>query len=96
MDQYGHAKKSKKTKKTKKSSTTTNEKKESKKSSSKTTKTRSKSKTKGGNFLGAIGDLVAPTGWGTFATAAGLLALDRADAAYRRGNKKEKLGNQKK
>jgi len=40
---------------------------------------------KGGNFLGAVGDLVAPTGWESFATAAGLLAIDRADAALRRG-----------
>ena len=52
--------------------------------------TRSKSKAKGGNFLGAVGDLVAPTGWGPFATAAGLLALDRADAAFRRGTKEKK------
>jgi hypothetical protein len=68
---------------------------ESKKSSS---TTRSKSKTKGGNFLGAVGDLVAPTGWGPFATAAGLLALDRADAALRRGTKekKEKMNGGKK
>jgi len=54
--------------------------------------TRSKSKTKGGNFLGAVGDLVAPTGWGPFATAAGLLALDRADAALRRGTKEKMKG----
>jgi hypothetical protein len=53
----------------------------------KTTKSKTKTKTpkKGGNFLGTVGDLVAPTGWGPFATAAGLLALDRADAALRRG-----------
>lgn len=50
----------------------------------------SKSKAKGGNFLGAVGDLVAPTGWGPFATAAGLLALERADAALRRGTKEKK------
>jgi hypothetical protein len=54
------------------------------KTGSKTTKSKTGSK-KGGNFLGAVGDLVAPTGWGPFATAAGLLALDRADAALRRG-----------
>jgi len=58
--------------------------KSSTKTSSRTTKSKSSSK-KGGNFLGAVGDLVAPTGWGPFATAAGLLALDRADAALRRG-----------
>jgi hypothetical protein len=40
---------------------------------------------KGGNFLGAVGELVAPSGWETFATTAGLFALDRADAALRRG-----------
>lgn len=33
---------------------------------------------------------MAPTGWGPFATAAGLLALDRADAALRRGTKEKK------
>jgi len=65
----------------------TTEEKNIKKSSS---KTRSKSNTKGGNFLGAVGDLVAPTGWGPFVTAAGLLALDRADAALRRGTKEKK------
>jgi hypothetical protein len=54
------------------------------KTGTKTTKSKTSSK-KGGNFLGAVGDLVAPTGWGPFATAAGLLALDRADAALRRG-----------
>ena len=53
-------------------------------------KPASKSKAKGGNFLGAVGDLVAPTGWGPFATAAGLFALDRADAALRRGTKEKK------
>jgi hypothetical protein len=51
---------------------------------SKTSSKKTSSK-KGGNFLGAVGDLVAPTGWESFATAAGLLAIDRADAALRRG-----------
>ena len=92
MDQYGGEKKSKKTKKTTKTTKTTKSTKDSTKSktkkSTKTTKTRSKAK--GGNFLGAVGDLVAPTGWGPFATAAGLLALDRADAALRRGTKEKK------
>ena len=62
----------------------------------KTTKSKTKTKTpkKGGNFLGAVGDLVAPTGWETFATTAGLLALDRADAALRRG-KSEKSSAKK-
>jgi hypothetical protein len=59
-----------------------------------TTKKASNKKTtykkKGGNFLGAVGELVAPTGWESFATAAGLLAIDRADAALRRGTTKEK------
>jgi len=82
MDQYGGAKKTKKATKTKKTSDA--------KKTKKSTTTRSKSKAKGGNFLGAVGDLVAPTGWGPFATAAGLLALDRADAALRRGTKEKK------
>jgi hypothetical protein len=56
------------------------------KKSKTSTKTRTKTSTKkGGNFLGAVGELVAPTGWEGFATAAGLLAIDRADAALRRG-----------
>ena len=59
-----------------------------------TTKKASNKKTtykkKGGNFLGAVGELVAPTGWESFVTAAGLLAIDRADAALRRGTTKEK------
>jgi len=67
--------------------------KSSTKTSSRTTKSKSSSK-KGGNFLGTVGDLVAPTGWGPFATAAGLLALDRADAALRRG-KSEKSSAKK-
>ena len=56
------------------------------------TKTATKSKTstktgskKGGNFLGAVGDLVAPTGWGSFATAVGLVGIEQATAALRRG-----------
>lgn len=48
------------------------------------TKTGSKTK-KGGNFLGSIGELVAPTGWGSFATAVGLVGIDQAAAALRRG-----------
>ena len=94
MDLFGGAKKTKKTKKTsdaKKSAKTAKSTKTSDaKKPKKSTTTRSKSKTKGGNFLGAVGDLVAPTGWGPFATAAGLLALDRADAALRRGTKEKK------
>jgi hypothetical protein len=81
MDQYGCEKKPKKTKKTTKPKT-------KKPAAKKTTKTRSKAK--GGNFLGAVGDLVAPTGWGPFATAAGLLAVDRVSAALRRGTKEKK------
>jgi len=49
---------------------------------------------KGGNFLGSIGELVAPTGWESFATTAGLFAIDRADAALRR--KKSEKSNVKK
>jgi|688.fasta_scaffold663601_1 hypothetical protein len=65
----------------------------SKKKVTKTQKSKSKTKKhKGGNFLGVIEDLVAPSGWQTFATAAALLAIDRADAAYRRNktNKSDK------
>jgi len=81
---------------TKSSSLTTKSKTSTKtgtKSSTKTTKSKTGSK-KGGNFLGAVGDLVAPTGWESFATTAGLLALDRADAALRRG-KSEKSSAKK-
>jgi hypothetical protein len=39
---------------------------------------------KGGNFLGAVGELVAPAGWGSFTTAAALVGIGQADAAFRR------------
>jgi hypothetical protein len=60
----------------------------------KTTKTK-KSKTtsgsrKGGNFLGSVGELVAPTGWENFVTTAALVGIDRADAALRRGKESKK------
>lgn len=58
-------------------------------------KSKSSRSKKGGNFLGAVGDLVAPTGWESFATTAGLFALDRADSALRRG-KSEKSQKSKK
>jgi hypothetical protein len=91
MDLFGGAKKTTKSKKTKKTSDAKKTTKASDaKKPKKSTTTRSKSKAKGGNFLGTVGDLVAPTGWGPFATAAGLLALDRADAALRRGTKEKK------
>ena len=61
----------------------------------KTTSSKPRSK-KGGNFLGSVGDLVAPTGWGSFTTAAGLLALGGLDSTYRRSSKKEKTGEVKK
>ena len=54
----------------------------------------SKSK-KGGNFLGSVSELFVPTGWESFATAAGLLAAERAAAAFRTGrnsSKKQKGG----
>ena len=60
--------------------------------SSKSSSSRSK---KGGNFLGSVSELFVPTGWESFATAAGLLAIDRADAAFRRSrnsSKKQKGG----
>jgi hypothetical protein len=50
---------------------------------------------KGGNFLGSVGELVAPIGWESFVTTAGLFALDRADAAFRRGNGKADKTNKK-
>jgi len=50
-------------------------------------KTDIKSK-KGGNFLGSIGELVAPTGWEGFASAAALLAISKAEESLRRGKKK--------
>ena len=78
-----------KTKSSTKTTTKTTKSKTSSKTGTKTTKSKTTSKKssskKGGNFLGTVGDLVAPTGWGPFATAAGLLALDRADSALRRG-----------
>ena len=79
--------------KTKTGTKTTKSKSSTKNGTKSKTSTKSSSK-KGGNFLGAVGDLVAPTGWGPFATAAGLLALDRADAALRRG-KSEKSSAKK-
>jgi hypothetical protein len=87
MNQYGGEKKPKKNDKTKKPKST-------KKTKSSTT-TRSKSKAKGGDFLGTVGDLVAPSGWETFATTAGLLALDRADAALRRRTNEKKATKDK-
>lgn len=83
--------KSKTGSKTTKSKTTKS--KTSTKTGTKTTKSKTSTK-KGGNFLGTVGDLVAPAGWETFATTAGLLALDRADAALRRG-KSEKSSAKK-
>jgi hypothetical protein len=74
-----------------KTGTKTTKSKTSTKTGTKTTKSKTSTK-KGGNFLGAVGDLVAPTGWGPFATAAGLLALDRADAVLRRGKSSAKKG----
>jgi hypothetical protein len=66
----------------------------SRSSNSKSSSSNSKTK-KGGNFLGSVSELFVPTGWENFATAAGLLAIDRADAAFRRGrnsSKKQKGG----
>lgn len=62
---------------------------------SKSSKNSSSKSKKGGNFLGSVSELFVPTGWENFATAAGLLAIDRADAAFRRGrnsSKKQKGG----
>jgi hypothetical protein len=65
------------------------------KSKPKTKKPLAKKESKGGNFLETVTDFVAPSGWETFATTAGLLALDRADAVFRRNkktNQKQKGG----
>ena len=62
---------------------------------SKSSKNSSSKSKKGGNFLGSVSELFVPTGWESFATAAGLLAIDRADAAFRRSrnsSKKQKGG----
>ena len=62
---------------------------------SKTTKSKKiKKSKKGGNFLGSVGELVAPTGWESFASAAALLAIGKAEDSLRRG-KKEKITNMK-
>ena len=64
-------------------------------SSQKGGKSKSSKSKKGGNFLGSVSELFVPTGWESFATAAGLLAIDRADAAFRRSrnsSKKQKGG----
>ncbi len=45
--------------------------------------------------MGSVGDLVAPLGWESFVTTAGLFALDRADAVLRRGNGKADKTNKK-
>ena len=62
---------------------------------SKSSKSSSSKSKKGGNFLGSVSELFVPTGWESIATAAGLLAIDRADAAFRRSrnsSKKQKGG----
>jgi len=62
---------------------------------SKSSRSSSSKSKKGGNFLGSVSELFIPTGWENFATAAGLLAIDRADAAFRRSrnsSKKQKGG----
>ena len=67
----------------------------SKTSSSNSNSNSSSKSKKGGNFLGSVSELFVPTGWENFATAAGLLAIDRADAAFRRSrnsSKKQKGG----
>jgi hypothetical protein len=62
---------------------------------SKSSKSSSSKSKKGGNFLGSVSELFVPTGWESFATAAGLLAADRAAASFRKSrnsNKKQKGG----
>ena len=58
---------------------------------SKSSKNSSSKSKKGGNFLGSVSELFVPTGWESFATAAGLLAIDRADAALRRKREKSSV-----
>ena len=60
-------------------------------SSQKGGKTKSSKSKKGGTFLGSVSELFVPTGWESFATAAGLLAIDRADAALRRKREKSSM-----
>ena len=62
-------------------------------SSQKSVKSRSSSSKskKGGNFIGSVSELFVPTGWESFATAAGLLAIDRVDAALRKKSEKSSL-----
>jgi hypothetical protein len=57
-------------------------------------KSKSSRSKKGGNILGTVGDLVAPTGWGSFATAAALVGIDQVDSALRR-KKSEKSSAKK-
>jgi len=58
---------------------------------SKSSKNSSSKSKKGGNFLGSVSELFVPTGWESFATAAGLLAIDRVDAALRRKSEKSSV-----
>jgi hypothetical protein len=93
----GNLKKTKTKSKTK-TSIKTKKSKSSTKTGSKTTKskttTKKSSSKKGGNFFGTVGDLVAPTGWGSFATAATLVGIDQVDSALRR-KKSEKSSAKK-
>ena len=53
-------------------------------------KTAALKKKKGGNFLGTVSELFAPSGWENFATAAGLLALEET-GRYVNKSKKQKV-----
>jgi hypothetical protein len=62
---------------------------------SKSSRSSSSKSKKGGNFLGSASELFVPTGWESFATAAGLLAVEQASEAFRRSknsSKKQKGG----
>jgi hypothetical protein len=50
---------------------------------------------KGGNFLGSVEELVAPIGWESFVTTAGLFSLEQADATFRRENGKADKADKK-
>ena len=57
----------------------------------KTTKSKTATKSKkGGNFLGSVGELAAPSGWKSFTSPAALLATNREDASLRRGSDEKK------
>ena len=61
---------------------------------SKSSRSSSSKSKKGGNFLGSASELLVPTGWESFATAAALVGIDQVDSALRR-KKSEKSSAKK-